>query len=139
MAECCPDPGEEDVSSASEKRVELFHTFAEFKRHVNSLPLNRLRFQNIASHDSLDGYYVGGKVVSIKSESYSQGHDSLVFLEEEDAEKDPFQIMMRVSGELVELLPTLNTDFAVFVAGARLEDDDVDFSQDTGVLAVAPL
>lgn len=127
------------MSSVSEEQVKLFRTFAEFKGHVSSLPLNRLRFQNIANHDSLDGYYVGGKVVSIMSESYSQGHDSLVFLEEEDAEESPFQIMMRISGELVELLPTLNTEFAVFVAEANIEVDDIDFSQDTGVLAVAPL
>ena len=133
MVDRCPD-AEEIASSVSQDQVKLFRTLREFKMQIECLPLSRVFIEDLGRQNSLDGYFFGGNVVSVSSESYSQGHDAIVFLEDEDAGMDALQVMVRISGELVELLPTLNTEYMMFIAGAYMEDDNMEFSQDTGEL-----
>ena len=123
---------EQPPSGVSQEQIKLFKTFDELKVHLDSLPLKRVLVQEIPEQASLDGCYVGGKVLNVLSESYSQGHNAMVFVEDGDAGMDALHIIFKVSGDLIELMPTLTTEYMLFVGGAYMEDDEIEFSQDTG-------
>lgn len=123
----------DQAASVSKEQILLFKTFEEAKDHGERLSLKRVLVQDISAHGNLHGCYVGGKVVNVVSESYSQGHDSLVFVEDGDAGIDALHLIIRISGELVEMLPSINREYQIFVSGAlRVENEEIEFSQDTG-------
>ena len=122
----------EKVSSVSKEQIKVFKSLKLLQTHVERLGLRRIFVQDMPSLTDLDGVYIGGKIVSVLSESYSQGHDAIVFVEDGDMGVEALHGMIQISGDLIELLPTLDDGFKLFVSGAHLEDDGVEFSQDTG-------
>ena len=124
--------GNGKAATASNDQIKLFKKFEEVKDYGERLSLKRVFVQDIPRQEKLDGCYVGGKVVNVASESYSQGHDSLVFVDDGESGKETLQVLIRIGGDLVELLPSIDSDYMVFVAGAYFEDEDIAYSQDTG-------
>ena len=120
------------ASGVSKDQVKVFKSFKLLKAHVESLGLKRVLVQDMPGLSDMNGCYVGGKIVSVLSDSYSQGHDARVFVEDGGMGEDALHAILKVSGELIEVLPSINSEYMLFVSGAHLEDDEIEFSQDTG-------
>ena len=126
----------EEVCKSSKKQVVPFKSFNFFRSHVERhLDLKRVKVQEIEALDTLDGCYFGGKVVNAITSSFSQGGGTIVFVEDGDVDSgcDVKHASIKISAELTEHLPSLDEQFMLFVGGAFVEDEDVEFTQDAGV------
>ena len=131
------DREQQQASDPSKKQIVLYKAFFQLRNYVeNSLGLRRVFIQNLPDQDNLDGCYVGGNIVNVVS---SPGGGSMVFVEDGgDLGIDTLHGTLKISQELMDQLPSLDSQFMLFVGGASLEEDDEDdfggteFTQDTG-------
>ena len=129
------DTEQQQASDSSKKQIVLYKAFFQLRNYVeNNLGLRRVFIQNLPDQDSLDGCYVGGKIVNVVS---SQGGGSMVFVEDGgDLGIDTLHGTLKISRELMDQLPSLDSQSMLFVGGALLEEEDfegTEFTQDTGM------
>ena len=134
---------QEQESDSSTKQVVRYKAFHQLRNYVeNSLGLRRVLIQTLPNQASLDGCYVGGRIVNVVSTAGGGRAGSMVFVEDDgDLGMERLHGTLVISQELMDQLPpALDNQFMLFVGGASLEENEEDeeaFSQDTGILHVA--
>ena len=130
---------EQAASDSSTKQVVRYKAFHQLRNYVeNSLGLRRVLIQNLPDQASLDGCYVGGRIVNVVSSAGGGHAGSIVFVEDDgDLGMERLHGTLVISQELMDQLPpALDHQFMLFVGGASLEeneeDEDTAFTQDTG-------
>ena len=121
----------------SKEQIKLFHSLEEMQAHVDSKSpkLKGVPLAEVPNMDSLSEHsYIGGQVLSVMYDSYSQGHGALVFVEDTGVPKSAYHLILKVDGHLIEHMPSVDSDYMMFVSGAiYFENEDVEYSQDTGM------
>ena len=131
---------QEQASDSSTKQVVRYKAFHQLRNYVeNSLGLRRVLIQTLPNQASLDGCYVGGRIVNVVSTAGGGRAGSMVFVEDDDDDLGMERLhgTLVISQELVDQLPpALDNQFMLFVGGASLEENEEDeeaFTQDTGI------
>ena len=132
----CPSLSDEKAVAVSKKQIKLFHNMEEMQVYVDSFSpkLKRVLLVDIPNLNSFEEHsYVGGQVLNVLSDSYSQGHAAMVFVEDVGVPDSIYNLIIKIDGDLVEMMPSVDSEYMLFVSGAiYLEDEEIEYSQDTG-------
>ena len=119
-----------------------FASEQELSKYARGIGLTRLSLTDLYQQSNLDTSYCGGQVIGHFSNSYSQGHELGVFIEDESATEgsQSEHLVVTISDELAEGMPRLSSDAMMFVHKAIVKDSDGQtcsqdpqaFSQDHG-------
>lgn len=106
----------------------------ELAKFARGMGLKRLMLTDLYQQNDLSTSYCGGQVISHFSSSYSQGHDLGVFIQDESTTQgsQSKHLMVTISEDLAEGVPSLGSDAKLFVHKALVKDDPQAFSQDHG-------
>ena len=128
---------DEMAVAVSKEQIKLFHNFEEMQAYVDgkSPQPKRILLVDGPNTSSLDEHsYVGGQVLSVMFDSYSQGHSAMAFVEDVGVPGSIYNLILKIDGQLVEHMPSVDSDYMLFVSGAiYFEDEEIEYSQDTGM------
>ena len=140
--ECSSSPSKTDKSSTEpstgdqqeDKQVQGFLSIKDLEQYAEGLQLRRVTLRDLNNQRDLETGYVGGWVLAQHAYPYSQGHNVDVFIRDEstsDVNENAKHLMVTIDGKIVEEMPTLlSNEFMLFLHKARVEDENVAFSQD---------
>lgn len=117
-----------------DKQVQAFSSRKGLENHVNKLKLKRVMLRDLEDQCDLENGYVGGWVIANQAHPYSQGHNVDVYIRDDsvtDMKKDAKYLVVTIDGKIVEEMPTLlSEDFELYLYKPRVEDEDIEYSQD---------